>query len=106
MKSEKRVALKRIQILFDLAKKNIHKNPQLSNRYIEIARKVAMRVRLHLPKEYRYYYCKHCKSFNLPGVNKIVRIQPKRSPHIVFTCTTCGKYTRMLINKQNSNNQI
>lgn len=95
MKNAKQIALQRIHRLFRLAKETIHENPELAQRYVEIARKIAMRTRLRLPKEYRRMVCRHCKSFILPGVNCRVRIQPKRKPHVVVTCLNCGKHMRI-----------
>lgn len=91
----KQIALQRIHILFRLAREIIHKNSQLAQRYVEIARKIAMRTRVHLPREYRHMICKHCKSFILPCVNCRVRIQPRRESHIVFTCLECMQFTRI-----------
>jgi len=95
MKNTKQIALQRIQTLFNLAKETIREDPRLAQRYVEIARKIAMRTRLRLPKEYRRMVCRHCKSFILPGVNCRVRIQPKMEPHIVITCLNCGKHMRI-----------
>jgi ribonuclease P protein subunit RPR2 len=91
----RQIALQRINTLFSLAREVIHEDPKLAQRYVEIARKIAMRTRLRLPKEYRRMVCRHCKSFILPGVNSRVRIQQKREPHMVITCLNCGKHTRI-----------
>jgi ribonuclease P protein subunit RPR2 len=99
-KDSKRIALQRIQILFQLAKEAIHDRPDLAERYVEIARRIAMRTRLHLPKEYRLHVCKHCKRFILPGVNSRVRVQPRREPHVVVTCLYCGGHTRILLKRK------
>jgi len=98
--SARRIALRRIQKLFRLAIKRIHTNPRLARRYVEIARRIAMRVRLHLPREYRHMVCRHCKSFILPGVNCRVRIQPKREAHIVITCLMCGGHMRIPLRRR------
>jgi len=95
MSNVKQIALQRIHVLFRLARETIREDPELTQRYVEIARKIAMRTRLRLPKEYRRMVCRHCKSFILPGVNCRVRIQPKREPHIVVTCLNCGKHMRV-----------
>jgi ribonuclease P protein subunit RPR2 len=94
----RQIALQRIRTLFRLAKEKIRESPQLSQRYVEIARKIAMRTKLQLPKEYRYTICRHCKKFIYPGVNCRVRLQQKRKSHIVKTCLICGKITRMPLN--------
>ena len=95
MTSTKQIALKRVQTLFQLAKEVINRDPEQAQRYVEIARRIAMRARLRLPKEYRRLVCRKCKNFILPGVNCRVRIQQRREPHIVVTCYNCGGYSRI-----------
>ena len=94
MTSIKQIALLRIHTLFSLAKEVIHEDPELAQRYIQIARKIAMRTRLRIPKEYRGLICRKCKSFILPGVNCRIRIKQKRESHMVLTCLNCGGHTR------------
>ena len=97
MNTTKQIALQRIHTLFHLAREVIHEDHELAQRYVRIARKVAMRTRTRLPKEYRRLICRHCKSFILPGVNCRVRIQQRREPHIVVTCFNCSKHSRIPI---------
>jgi ribonuclease P protein subunit RPR2 len=99
----KRIALQRIHTLFRLAEKTVHENPELAQRYVEIARKIAMRTKLRLPKEYRRLVCRHCKSFIFPGVNCRVRTQSRREPHIVVTCLSCGKHMRIPLKERRKN---
>jgi len=96
----KEIALSRIQTLFQLAQEAVHERPDLAQRYVEIAGKIAMRMRLHLPKEYRLLVCRHCKRFILPGANSRVRIQPRREAHMVITCLSCGKHTRIPLKRK------
>jgi len=91
----RQIALQRIQTLFGLAREKIREEPELAQRYVEIARKIAMRTKLRLPTEYRRMVCRHCKSFIYPGVNCRVRVQQRREPHMVITCLVCGKITRI-----------
>jgi ribonuclease P protein subunit RPR2 len=95
----RRVAMQRIQTLFHLANEIFNEDPNLAQRYVDLARKIAMSVRLRLPKEYRHQVCRHCKSFILPGVNCRVRIQQRREPHMVITCLSCGKHMRIPLGK-------
>ncbi|MCJ7722261.1 ribonuclease P [Candidatus Bathyarchaeota archaeon] len=95
MSSPKQIALKRVHTLFQLAKEVIHEDPERAQRYVQIARKIAMRTRLRLPKEYRSLVCSKCKSFILPGVNCRIRIQQRREPHMVITCLNCGGHSRI-----------
>ncbi|MFW6117643.1 MAG: ribonuclease P protein component 4 [Thermoproteota archaeon] len=96
----KRIALNRVEKLFSLARELIHSNPELAQRYVDIARKLAMRVRLRLPREYRRQICRQCKRFILPGVNCRVRIRQNREPHVVITCLNCGNFMRFPSRKE------
>jgi len=91
----KRIAIQRIRRLFRLAREIINEDPALAQRYVNIARNVAMTARVRLPKKYRHQVCRHCKSFIFPGVNCRVRIKQRREPHLVITCLNCGKQTRI-----------
>lgn len=97
MNETRKIALERIHALFNLAKQKIREEPQLAQRYAEIARRIAMRTRLRLPVEYRRMICKRCKSFIYPDVNCRVRLQQSREPHVVITCLICGKHTRIML---------
>ncbi len=100
MNSTKRIALQRVHTLFGLAKEVIREDPELAQRYIQIARRIAMRTQLKLPKEYRRLICRKCKSFILPGVNCRIRIQHRREPHMVITCLNCGGHTRIPLKRR------
>jgi len=90
-----RAALQRVHALYRLAKEKVREEPELAQRYAEVARKIAMRTRLRLPTEYRRMVCRQCKGFIYPGVNCRVRVQKRREPHMVITCLVCGKRTRI-----------
>jgi len=94
-RQEKRIALRRIHRLFNLALEMIHEDPELAQRYVEIARRIAMRAQVRLPRQYRRLVCRHCKGFIVPGVNCRVRLQPRREPHVVITCLRCGGHMRI-----------
>ena len=66
MSSIRKIALKRIKRLFELAKEMSHDDPELAQRYVNIARRIAMRARVRLPREYRRMICRKCKSFIIP----------------------------------------
>jgi len=89
------IAKKRIDKLFLLAEKNA-KNSRfdLSDRYIKIARKIAMRYQIKINKDQKRKFCKHCYSYILPNINSRIRIN--RGKIIIF-CKNCNKYTRILL---------
>ncbi|MFP3984819.1 MAG: ribonuclease P protein component 4 [Candidatus Bathyarchaeia archaeon] len=90
----RRTALQRVQRLFQLAKRIVHEDQELAQRYAFLARRIAMASRVRIPKEYRRHLCRNCKKFISPGVNCRVRIQQHREPHVVVTCGYCGKHMR------------
>ncbi len=96
----RRIAIQRIQTLFRLAKETFHDDPTLTQRYVNLARKIAMAAKIHLPTEYKRQICRHCKSFILPGVNCRVRIKQQREPHLVITCLNCGNQMRIPLNRK------
>ena len=48
----------------------IHHN---AHHYVQQARRIAMKVRLKLPRTLRRQFCKHCLHYLKPGVNARVR---------------------------------
>lgn len=102
----KRIAMQRIQTLFQLAREIHHQDPALAQRYVDLARKIAMAAKVRLPREYRRQVCRHCKSFILPGVNSRVRIKKRREPHAVITCLNCGKHMRIPLKTKKEQNSL
>lgn len=96
----RRIVLQRIGKLFRMAREIIREEPALAQRYIQIARKVAMVTRVHLPEEFRRQVCRNCNSLILPGVNCRVRIRQRREPHLVITCLSCGDQIRRPLTKR------
>ena len=92
-KAEKfsRIAKERIEILFDEAKKIYSYDPKLSDRYVYLARKIAMKYKVRIPPELKRRFCKHCYSFFMQGKNCRVRTAKGK---VVYYCLNCRKYTR------------
>ncbi len=88
----KEIARGRIEILFREAEKAFSGDKGLANRYVTLARKIAMKVRLRLPKEYRRKFCRHCYRYLRPGVNARVRT---RAGKVVISCLECRKFMRI-----------
>jgi len=95
----RRIAMQRVKTLFRMAREVFSEDQALAQRYVDLARKIAMSARIRLPKEYRRQVCRHCKGFILPGANCRVRIQRRREPHVVITCLGCGKHMRIPLGK-------
>lgn len=93
--SIKRVALSRIEILFKLALETNKSDSVIAQRYVKIARKIAMAVRIKLPIRFSRYLCKGCGNLVPPGFYSRVRLKQRRKPHIVITCLKCGNCIRI-----------
>jgi len=78
----RRIAKERIAVLFKEADEVFEKNQKLANRYVELARKIAMKTR----------FCKHCHSLFRHGVNCRVRTG-KNS--VIYHCYNCKKSLRI-----------
>jgi len=87
----KKIAKERISELFAQAKRAFAEHPERSNRYVELARKIAMRQRVRIDREFRRQYCHHCYAFLVPGSNMRVRVH---DGNVVVTCGSCNKKMR------------
>ena len=87
-----RIAEERINRLFDLCNEAVKRNRQdLANRYAEIAKKISMKYKVKLPKEFNRRICKKCSCFLTPGINLRVRLNKNL---ITYTCLNCGSIRR------------
>lgn len=93
-KQQKEIAKERISKLFQQAEEAFPKNKDLANRYVTLARKIAMKVKLRMPREYKRRYCKHCYKYLMPGEN--CRIRTYRGK-VIISCLECKKFTRIPI---------
>lgn len=82
----RRIARERIGILFCQADEAVRDNPVLADRYVELARRVAMKQRIRIDRELRRRFCHHCHRFLVPGLNMRVRVH---RGHVVVTCGYC-----------------
>jgi ribonuclease P protein subunit RPR2 len=90
----KQIARQRVQALFQQATRINKANPQLAQRYIATARKIAMAARMRLPASFKRQICKNCNALLVPGYSCRVRVKPRRETHVVVTCLSCGSQTR------------
>jgi ribonuclease P protein subunit RPR2 len=88
----KEIILSRIEKLFELADEAVLKHKfDRANRYVAIARKIAMKYQYPLPSKYKRRICKHCYSYCLAGITGRVRT---RNGYITMYCNHCGKQSR------------
>jgi len=95
-KEQKNISKERIIILFNQAEKTYKKNLSLANRYITLARKLAMKSRVKIPSSLKRKFCKHCYKFLTP-TNSRVRV---RDHKVIIFCENCKKYTRIPIKQK------
>ena len=87
----KQIAKERIIKLFERAKEVYKKDQKLADRYVEIARKIAMKTQISIPSNLRKQFCKKCFKYLVPGLNCRARIKNKI---IVYFCMNCKNYMR------------
>ncbi|WP_323677375.1 ribonuclease P protein component 4 [Halorubellus sp. PRR65] len=85
------VAAERIERLHALAREaTVAGEEARAREYVRLARRLAERQRLSLPRDFRRFTCDDCDAFLRPGRNARVRT---RSGHVVVTCE-CGSQAR------------
>ena len=88
-----KIAKERMNILFELAKKEMEKNPERSRRYIQLMRKIGLRYNVRIPREIKRKFCKKCNSLLIPG--KTARIRTSRKTKTVnIKCLVCNTIYR------------
>ena len=90
----RQIARERIAVLFHQAELAFGEHPERSNRYVELARKIAMRQRIRIEREFRRRFCHHCLAYLVPGRNMRVRVH---GGNVVVTCLSCRKKTRFRV---------
>lgn len=101
MKDYQKIALERIKILFQEAAKQFKRNPERSHRYVALARKIAMKTKVKVPKNLKRKFCLHCYKYLQPGVNCRVRTKNKK---LIYFCYACKKYMRIPLTGRILNN--
>jgi ribonuclease P protein subunit RPR2 len=88
---ERGIALERIEKLFLEADSAFKDSPARSRRYVELARKIAMKYKVRIRSELKRRFCKHCHAYMKQGVNCTVRLREK---HLIYHCQECKKMMR------------
>ncbi|WP_309492874.1 hypothetical protein [Candidatus Hecatella orcuttiae] len=91
----KQIARERVNILLNLALETHRQHPNLAQRYVHLARKIAMKHKVRLPARWRTMVCRTCNRLLIPGLTSRVRIQERREPHLTITCLQCGRIKRL-----------
>lgn len=90
--NEVKIAKERIELLFEEAEKT--EDEKLKNRYVELARKIAMKYNVKIPKPLKRRFCKYCYNFFIPGKN--VQIKTKNK-YLMIKCLNCRKIMRFCL---------
>lgn len=89
IEKQERIAKERVEKLLELASTA---NQKFADRYVKLARKIAMKVNLRLPSRLKRKFCKNCGVYFRPGVNCRVRT---RSGKVVYYCFNCRSTYRI-----------
>jgi ribonuclease P protein subunit RPR2 len=85
------IAAERIERLTDLAREAATAgDDDRAIEYVRLARRIAERHRLSLPRRLTRFSCDRCDRYLIPGRNARVRTQ---DGHVVITCE-CGEQAR------------
>ena len=96
-KSQKDLALQRIEILVQNALESVKSDAELAQKQAMLAKKISNKFRVRLPYEIRQLYCKKCKRFIVPGIDARVRIGRSNVKAVRITCLRCGHIYRKII---------
>lgn len=88
--SQQKIAEERIRILFNQAEDKFDSRPELSNRYMEIARKIGERTQTSIPVNLKKHFCSGCGVYWRHGDNCQVSINSKKQL-IEYKCLKCGE---------------
>ncbi|MBU0665852.1 MAG: ribonuclease P protein component 4 [Nanoarchaeota archaeon] len=86
-----KIAKDRINHLFSRADIIFNSDESLSDRYVFIARRIAMKFKVKLGSVFKRKFCHNCYKYFRPGVNCSVRLHDKR---LVYRCFNCKHIMR------------
>lgn len=86
------IANERMDILFFMAKNEFSVNPDISHRYMTLARKISKKYNTKIPEKWKRSYCKHCYKFLDPSKNSIIRLS---DGEINIKCSECNKIMKI-----------
>jgi ribonuclease P protein subunit RPR2 len=88
--AQQKRAKEEVARLFQLAESA--KNQKQQDRYVELARKIAMKSKVKMPALLKRRFCKRCKVYFRFGENCQVRVQRRK---IVYQCRKCKEIIRV-----------
>ena len=94
--NQQKIAFERIEKLFEQAALSFKEHPDLSKRYVALARKLSTRYKVRFTSEQKKNSCKKCNSYLKNGVNSRVRLANGK---MIQTCLVCNNVRRMIYKK-------
>jgi ribonuclease P protein subunit RPR2 len=94
--NQKNIASDRIKKLFVEAESSFKEYPNLSKRYVVLARKLSTRYKVRLTTEQKRLFCKNCSAYLKSGVNSRTRLEHGK---LVRTCLECKAVRRTIYKK-------
>lgn len=91
MKQEQKIALERMKVLFEQAKKAWKKDESRARRYVKLIKRIGEKTNTSIPKRIKMFLCKECGAPLMPGVNAKTRTKNQK---IIITCEECGSIKR------------
>ena len=88
---QRRLARERILHLFAEAEKRVKDRPELSRRYLKLAKKIGMRYTVRIPRHLKRRMCKNCHVYLKEGVTASVRLEKGVRK---VRCLLCGEIRR------------
>ena len=99
---QRRLAMERIVYLFREAERRVADRPELSRRYLELAKKIGMRYNVRIPGELKKRVCKGCGVYLKEGVTASVRLEKGM---LKVRCLLCGHVYRRQVKKVKNINE-
>ncbi|MHC1594442.1 MAG: ribonuclease P protein component 4 [Methanotrichaceae archaeon] len=90
MRKARDIARQRIERLFEMAEEEHKYHPERSDRYVYLARRIGMRLRVRIPRRLKRKMCKHCHCYISPDRSR-VRL---RDGVLTVTCLRCDGLMR------------
>ena len=94
---DKRLAMARIKLLWKQALEIAKTDPDGARTRMQVASRVAQRVRIKVPREIKRKICQRCGTVLIPGESCRVRMRNNRLKHLTVTCIACGNITRYYV---------
>ena len=94
--TQKRIAVERIRTLFREAEGMFKKRPDLSELYVDLAKKISLKYKIDIPPHLKRRMCKKCGAFLSPGKTCSIRTHQGK---LVYHCLKCKGMTRVPIKK-------